>query len=43
MGPLATDDPFTWMPWNPQEDPGEDEEQQPSVPRNPEGAVCLSP
>ncbi|MFE2280343.1 hypothetical protein ACFXAE_24585 [Streptomyces sp. NPDC059454] len=29
-GPLATDDPFTWLPWRPDEDTDEDEEHESS-------------
>jgi hypothetical protein len=36
IAPLATDDPFTWLPWLPQEDTGEDEEHEPSVPQDPQ-------
>jgi hypothetical protein len=31
-GPLATDDPFTWLPWHPQEG----EEPEPSAPQEPQ-------
>jgi len=34
--PFATDDPFTWLPWHPQEDTAEDEEPEPSTPQDPQ-------
>lgn len=34
--PLATDDPFTWLPWRPREERPEEEEQGPPRPQAPQ-------